>query len=61
MVQSLIGRTRAHLENLERRKIIRRSKSVWRNPIRAIEKPDKGIRLVSNLMALNDLVEKDPY
>jgi hypothetical protein len=42
----------------ERRRIIRRSKS---SPIRALEKPDGCIRLVSNLMALNDLVEKDPY
>lgn len=43
------------------RKIIRKSKSQWRNPIRAIMKPSGEVRIVSNLIALNDLVEKDPY
>ncbi|KRH92835.1 putative transposable element, partial [Pseudoloma neurophilia] len=41
------------------RKISRRSNSQWRNPIRFIEKPDGNLRLVSNLMALNDIVKKD--
>lgn len=50
-----------YLENLEKRGIIRRSESQWRNPIRAIRKPDGGIRIASNLMALNDLSEKDSY
>ncbi|KAF9742716.1 Retrovirus-related Pol polyprotein from transposon opus, partial [Nosema granulosis] len=50
-----------YLEDLINRGVIRRSTSEWRNPIRALEKPDGGIRLVSNLMALNDLVEKDSY
>lgn len=31
------------------------------NPIRSIRKPSGEIRLVSNLMALNDIVEKDDY
>jgi Reverse transcriptase (RNA-dependent DNA polymerase) len=49
------------LEDLEKRKVIRRWGSEWRNPIRAIEKPNGDVRIVSNLMALNDLVEKDRY
>jgi Zinc knuckle len=48
-------------EHLERRGIIRKSKSQWRNPVRAIQKPDGEVRLVSNLMKLNDLAEKDSY
>jgi hypothetical protein len=50
-----------HITYLENRGIIRRSQSQWRNPIRALVKPDRSIRLVSNLMALNDIAEKDSY
>lgn len=51
-----------YLEDIERRKIIRRSESMWRNPIKALEKANwKDIRVMSNLLALNDLVEKNPY
>ena len=59
--QSLIRDTEMHLEDLRKRKVIRESNSCWRNPIRAIRKPNGEIRLVSNLMALNDIVEKDEY
>jgi hypothetical protein len=59
--QALIGDTEKHLEDLERRKVIRDSVSSWRNPIRAIRKPNGSIRLVSNLIALNEIVEKDEY
>lgn len=59
--QALMKDTENFINSLEKRKIIRRSSSKWRNPIRALRKPDGGIRLVSNLMALNDLVEKDAY
>ncbi len=59
--QALMKKTEEYIRGLEKRNIIRRSTSDWRNPIRALEKPDGGIRLVSNLMALNDIVEKDPY
>ncbi|KRH94294.1 retrotransposon-like family member (retr-1), partial [Pseudoloma neurophilia] len=48
-----------YLMSLIDRKILRRSNSQWRNPIRFIEKPDGNLRLVSNLMALNDIVKKD--
>ncbi|KAF9760811.1 Retrovirus-related Pol polyprotein from transposon opus, partial [Nosema granulosis] len=51
----------AYLNKLEERGVIRRSRSEWRSPIRALEKPNGDVRLVSNLMALNELVEKDPY
>lgn len=54
-------RTEEYIECLERRGIIRRSTSDWRNPIMALENPNRDIRLVSNLIALNDIVEKDPY
>jgi hypothetical protein len=50
-----------HLVNLEKRGVIRKSTSDWRNPIRALQKPNGEIRLVLNFMALNDLCEKDPY
>ncbi|WUR02937.1 reverse transcriptase [Vairimorpha necatrix] len=59
--QALMENTEKYIKGLEERKIIRRSTSEWRNPIRAIVKPNGGVRLVSNLMSLNDLVEKDPY
>jgi len=60
--QAILGPTMRLLENMEKRKIIRRSESKWRNPIRALDKGDGvNVRIVSNLMALNDLVEKDPY
>ena len=59
--QALRARTLEYLEDLERRRVIRRSRSDWRNPMRAIEKPNWEVRIVCNLMGLNDLVEKDPY
>ncbi|KAF9742483.1 Retrovirus-related Pol polyprotein from transposon gypsy, partial [Nosema granulosis] len=59
--QSLREKTKRYFQDLENRGIIRRSRSDWRNPIRAIEKPNGDVRVVSNLMGLNDLVEKDPY
>jgi hypothetical protein len=51
--QTLREITKRYLEDLERIKVIKRSSSVWRNPIRALEKPDGTIRLVSHLIALN--------
>lgn len=59
--QALKGKTEEYLKDLERRGVIKRSQSEWRNPIRAIQKPNGDVRVVSNLIALNDLVEKDPY
>jgi Zinc knuckle len=59
--QALKERTKIYLGSLEKRGIIRNSISTWRNPIRAIEKPNGEVRVVSNLIALNELVEKDPY
>ncbi|KRH92805.1 krab-a domain-containing protein, partial [Pseudoloma neurophilia] len=50
-----------YLKDLLDRKVIRKSTSQWRAPIRFIEKPNGGLRLVSNLMALNDAVKKDSY
>lgn len=59
--QSLEKKAQEYLNQLIKRKIIRRSESTWRNPIRFIEKINGDIRLVVNMMALNDLVEKDPF
>lgn len=59
--QALLRKTEEYIQKLEERNVIRRSNSEWRNPIRSIAKPNGEIRLVSNFMALNDLVEKDPY
>ena len=50
-----------YIKLLESRGTICRSTSKWRNPIRALRKQNGTIRLVSNLMALNDLGEKDEY
>lgn len=47
-----------HLKNFLNRRIIRKSNNQWRNPIRFIENLDRNIRLVGNLMALNDIVKK---
>jgi hypothetical protein len=57
----LRGRLREYLNSLEQRGIIGPSNSQWRNPIRAIEKPNSDVRLTSNLMGLNDLAKKDTY
>lgn len=54
--QALRRRAREYIKDLERR-----SASEWRNPIREIEKPNGGLRVVSNIIGLNGLVEKDPY
>ncbi|KAF9758257.1 Retrovirus-related Pol polyprotein from transposon gypsy [Nosema granulosis] len=59
--RSMRVKTKTYFQDLEERGIIRKSRSDWRNPIRAIEKPNGDVRVVSNLMGLNDLVEKDPY
>ncbi|EQB59757.1 retrotransposon-like family member (retr-1) [Vairimorpha apis BRL 01] len=59
--QALIKETEEYIRELENRKVIKRSKSEWRNPIRAIQKPNGEVRIVSNFIELNDLVEKDPY
>ncbi|KAF9760991.1 Transposon Tf2-9 polyprotein [Nosema granulosis] len=57
----LRDRLRDYLEDLVKRGVIIKSISERRNPFRALKKPDGGIRLVSNLMVLNDLMEKDVY
>lgn len=41
--QSLKEKTRKYLKDLEKRKVIRKSSSRWRTPIRAIEKLDGGV------------------
>ncbi|KAF9761012.1 hypothetical protein NGRA_2902 [Nosema granulosis] len=55
--QALMKATEDYINSLEITKMIRRFNSDWRKPIRTIEKPDGGVRLVSNLMALNDIAE----
>lgn len=59
--QALERQAVEYLSGLEKRKIIRPSNSIWRNPVRFIEKEKGGIRMVLNLAALNDLVIKDCY
>jgi hypothetical protein len=46
-------RFKEFLDDLEIRGVIRRSTSEWKNPIKAIKKPNGVIRLVSNLIGLN--------
>lgn len=50
-----------YLKDLLDRKEIRKSDSQWRNPDRFIEPPNGSLRLVSNLIALNDIVRKDSF
>ncbi|KRH93827.1 retrotransposon-like family member (retr-1) [Pseudoloma neurophilia] len=59
--QAKEGQAEEYLKDLLDRKVIRKSTSQWRTPIRFIEKPNGGLRLVSNLMALNGAVKKDSY
>lgn len=61
MPQAIKNELKEYLTNLVKRAIIRRSNSEWRNPIRAIQKPNGKLRIISNFMSLNDLCEKDPY
>jgi hypothetical protein len=56
--QSLKLKANDYLRDIERRDIIRKSRSDWRNPIRMLEKPNSDIRIVSNTIVLNELVEK---
>lgn len=34
--------------------------SKWRKPVRFIENPNRKVRMASNLMALNNILGKDP-
>lgn len=42
-----LRQTMEYLKELERRKIIRRLESMWRTPIRVIQKEDGRLRIVS--------------
>lgn len=59
--QSMIERTKEQLLRLEEAKIIQKSESKWRSPIRPVEKPDKSIRICTNLITLNEIVTKKDY
>lgn len=50
ILHALEQKVRKYIEEFEEKGILRKSTSHWRNPIRALEKPDGSIRLVSNLM-----------
>lgn len=50
---------RDYIENLLKRGVIRKTNSVWRNPIRFLRKGNGAIRLVNNHMVLNDICTKD--
>jgi hypothetical protein len=52
---------RDYIKQLEDRRVISESRSQWRNPIRALKKPNGEIRIVSNLIALNNIVKKDSF
>lgn len=57
--QALESKAREYLISLERRNIIRKSQSKWRNPVRFIEKENGEVRMVLNLIELNKLVPKE--
>lgn len=61
VAHALKSRTKAYIDDMAKRGIIKRTNSNWRNPIRAIEKPNGDIRVVGDLMPSNSIVEKDPY
>lgn len=61
MPQALEEKAFKYIDDLLRRKIIRRSESQWRNPIRFIEKENGEVRMVLNLILLNNLVRKEYY
>ncbi|KRH91833.1 putative Reverse transcriptase, LTR Retrotransposon, partial [Pseudoloma neurophilia] len=44
---------------MESEKYIRASKSTWNNRIRPVDKPDGSVRICLDLMALNQITEKD--
>ncbi|KAI5164039.1 hypothetical protein NEAUS03_2416, partial [Nematocida ausubeli] len=57
-------RVNQKIKQLEDAGIIRESTSEWRNPVRALDEDRGGgrkVRIVCNMMKLNDLVEKDQY
>ncbi|KAM0681486.1 hypothetical protein COBT_004120, partial [Conglomerata obtusa] len=59
--QALEEKAKKHINSLLKSGVIRCLDSTWRNPVRFLEKPNGGIRLVENMINLNNLVEKDPY
>lgn len=61
MPRALVKKTVNYLEDLEKRKMIKKSTSEWRNLIRAIEEFNGDIILVNNSIALNSILEKDEY
>ena len=58
---ALREKTKAYIEELVKRDVLDYSNSEWRNPMRALMKPNGEVRVVMNLISLNDLVRKDPY
>lgn len=59
--QSILNETKKELENLEKAKIIRKSNSEWRSPMRPVRKPNGKIRICTNLIAVNEITEKEEY
>ncbi|KAI5173426.1 hypothetical protein PAEPH01_1966 [Pancytospora epiphaga] len=56
-----LDKTKDAVEKLKRAGIVFELNSTWRNPMRLVEKPDRSIRICTNLIALNNLVEKNKY
>jgi hypothetical protein len=59
--QKLREGTNKTIAELEAKGYIRDSNSTWSSNIRPVEKPDGSIRIATNLVALNKLVELDKY
>ncbi|KAF9761169.1 hypothetical protein NGRA_2810 [Nosema granulosis] len=59
--QSLRKKTKKYFRELQERGSNKKVEIGLENPIRAIENPNGEVRVVNNLMVLNDLVEKDNY
>lgn len=49
------------IEKLLKKGYIKKSESTWVNNLRPVLKPDGSIRVTTNLIALNKLVELDKY
>ncbi|WUR04790.1 integrase catalytic domain-containing protein [Vairimorpha necatrix] len=51
----------AEIEKLLMKKYIQKSRSTWLNNLRPVMKPDGSVRVTTNLIALNKLVDLDKY
>lgn len=59
--QAMKAGTEKSLNRLEKKGAVKKSRSTWRSALNPVMKPDGTVRVTSNLAALNNIAEKDPY